>query len=45
MADAQELRDRYLPGSPGIYPQIYAYEAYVSGNNIRQGQIKVGYTT
>lgn len=45
MADAQELRDRYLPQSPSVYPQIYAYEAYVNGNNIRQGQIKVGYTT
>ena len=45
MADTQELRDRYLPQSPSVYPQIYAYEAYVNGNNIRQGQIKVGYTT
>ena len=39
MADAQELRDRYLPQSPSVYPQIYAYEAYANGNNIRQGQI------
>lgn len=45
MADAQELRDRYMPQIPSIFPQIYAYEAYVNGNNIRQGQIKVGYTT
>lgn len=45
MADAQELRDRYIPQIPSIFPQIYAYEAYVSGNNIRPGQIKVGYTT
>lgn len=45
MADAQELRDRYLPQSPSVYPQIYAYEAYANGNNIRQGQIKIGYTT
>ena len=44
MADAQELRDRYIPQIPETHPQIYAYEAYVHGENIRPNQIKIGYT-
>ena len=44
-ANSQELRDRYIPQVPNVYPQIYAYEAFINKKNIRPGCIKIGYTT
>ena len=43
MADSQELRDRYIPETPDVYPQVYAFE--VPDAPIYDGCIKVGYTS
>ena len=43
MADSKELRDRYIPETPDVYPQVYAFE--VPDAPIYDGCIKVGYTS
>lgn len=43
MADSQELRDRYIPEIPDVYPQVYAFE--VPDAPVYDGCIKVGYTS